>query len=82
MTEAPLLKHFSLDKAIKLHILIVRLQRYLFSMQRSCALLYCHLLPVRIYRRFPHYLINVTIAGKKKVPEHKMCCFDFLYQTA
>jgi len=60
-----LLKHFSLVKAIKLHILSVRLQPYLFSMQTSCALLYCHLWPVRIYRTFVHYLINGTIVEKK-----------------
>jgi len=28
-----------------------------------CVALYCHLLPVRPYRIFPHYLINGTIFG-------------------
>jgi hypothetical protein len=27
--------------------------------------LYCHLWPARLYKIFPHYLINGTIFGKK-----------------
>jgi hypothetical protein len=46
-------------------------------MQYACAVLYCHLWPVRLYHIFPHYLINCIIFGKKKAIEHKMC-FDFL----
>jgi hypothetical protein len=34
-------------------------------MQSACAVLYCHVWPVRLYRIFPHYLINGTIFGKK-----------------
>jgi len=33
---------------------------------------YCHLWPDRLYKIFPHYLINGTIF-EKKVTEHKMC---------
>jgi len=46
-------------------------------MQSACAVLYCHLWPVRVYNIFPHYLINGAIF-ETKVTEHKMC-FDFLY---
>ena len=38
---------------------------------------YCRLWPVRLYRIFPHYLINRTII-EKKVIEHKMCS-DFIW---
>ena len=48
------------------------------SMQSACAVLYCHLWPVWLCHILPHYLINGTIFGKKKVAEHKMC-FDFPY---
>ena len=37
---------------------------------------YCHLWPVRLYRIFPHYLINGTIFGKKVI-EHQMCVLIF-----
>jgi len=40
-------------------------------MQSACALLHCHLWPVRLYHILPHYLINGTITGKK-VLEHRM----------
>jgi hypothetical protein len=33
-------------------------------MQSACAVLYCHLWPVRLYHSFPHYLINDKIFGK------------------
>ena len=33
-------------------------------MQGVCAVLYCHLWPVRLCQVFPHYLINGTIFGK------------------
>ena len=46
-------------------------------MQCTCAVLYRHLWPVRLYHISPHYLINVTILGGK-LTEHKMC-LDFLY---
>jgi len=36
---------------------------------------YCHLLPIRLYSIFQHYLINRTIFGGEggEVIEHKMC---------
>jgi hypothetical protein len=39
--------------------------------------LYCPLWPVWLYRIFPHYLINGTIFGKKKIIDHKTCVFIF-----
>jgi len=33
-------------------------------MQGACAVLYCHLWPVRLCQVFPHYIINDTIFGK------------------
>ena len=33
-------------------------------MQCACALLYCHLRLVCLYRIFPQYLINGTVFGK------------------
>ena len=41
-------------------------------MQSECALLYCHLWPVRLYHIFPHYLIKGTIFGNNLI-EHKIC---------
>jgi len=35
--------------------------------------------PAPLCHIFPHYLINGTILGGKKVTEHKMC-FDLLYE--
>jgi hypothetical protein len=32
-----------------------------------CAVLYCHIWPVRLYPIFPHYLIYVTIFGKQNL---------------
>jgi hypothetical protein len=40
------------------------------SMQRACAVLFCHLWPVWLHCIFPHYLTDGTI--KNKVIEHKM----------
>jgi hypothetical protein len=45
-------------------------------MQSACAVLYCHLWPVRLYHIFPHYFTNCTILGKKVI-EHKTCVFIF-----
>ena len=43
-------------------------------MQCACAVLCCHLWPIRLYYISLHYLINATIAGKKtKAIAHKMC---------
>jgi hypothetical protein len=39
----------------------------LYSMQSASAVLYCHLWSVWIYHIFPHYLINGTVIGKKKL---------------
>ena len=33
--------------------------------------------PTPLYNIFPHYLINDTVFGKKKVTEHKMCVLIF-----
>ena len=40
-------------------------------MQWACAVLYCHLWPVRLYHIFAHSLINGTIFGKSF--GHKIC---------
>ena len=42
-------------------------------MHGACAVLRCHLLPVRPYRMIPHHLINGTIFEEKKAVEYKMC---------
>jgi hypothetical protein len=47
-------------------------------MQSACAVLYCHLWPVRLYHIFPHYLINGTIFGKKLL--NIKCAFWFSLQ--
>jgi len=36
-------------------------------MQNACALLHCHLWPVRLYQIFPCYLINGTISEKEEL---------------
>ena len=59
-----------------LHILRVYLLRYLSRMHSACALLFCHLWPVRLFSTFPHYLTNGTIF-RRKVIEHKMCVLIF-----
>jgi hypothetical protein len=38
---------------------------------------YCHVWPVLLYRVFPHFLINGTVFGWKKVAEHKLCVLIF-----
>jgi hypothetical protein len=43
-------------------------------MQSACAVLYCHLWPVRLYHIFPHYLINVVIFEGKNLLNMK-CVF-------
>jgi hypothetical protein len=40
---------------------------------------YCHLWPVRLYKIFPHLLINGTIFERKKIYWTQNVCFDFLY---
>jgi hypothetical protein len=43
-------------------------------MQCACAVWYCLLWPVRLYRIFPHYLLNGTIfGGGGGMTEHIMC---------
>jgi hypothetical protein len=54
-----------MEKQQVLHILSVRPQTQLPSMQCACNILYCHLWPVRIYQIFPRYFINGTIIGKR-----------------
>ena len=44
-----------------------------------CAVLYCYLWPVRLYRVLPHYFVKRTTFGKKKVYWTHDVCFDFLY---
>jgi len=36
-------------------------ETYLSSTQSACAVFYCHVLPVWLYRIFPHFLTNVAI---------------------
>jgi hypothetical protein len=45
----------------------------------SCPTLHCHLWPVWLYHVFPHYLINGTIFGGKKLLNIK-CVFRFSLQ--
>jgi hypothetical protein len=61
-----------------LHNQSVNLYRYLPSMQCACAVLYCPVCPVPLYRIFPHYLIIATIFGKKLL-NIKCVCLCFLY---
>jgi hypothetical protein len=58
-----------------LHILC--LYPYLSSMQGACAVLYCQLRPVCLYRISPLYLINGTILGKILYIDRKMCVLIF-----
>jgi hypothetical protein len=54
----------ALEKQNLLHILRVCLLPYLSSLHSACALLFCHLWPVRHYRIFQHYLKNGTICRR------------------
>ena len=52
------------------------------SMHSACAMSYCHLWPIWLYRIFPHYLINRTILGKKRSWMSSMvfyCVHNFLF---
>jgi hypothetical protein len=49
-------------------------------MQSACTALYSHLLPVRLYLTFAHYLEDGTIFGKWYC-RYNLCC-DFLYNFA
>jgi hypothetical protein len=49
-------------------------------MQSACTVLYCHLWPVRLYQRFPHYLINGMIFEKKLL--NIKCVFWFSLQLS
>ena len=51
---------------------------YLSGMLSACAILYCHLWRVWLYRIFPFYLTTARF-GKKKVIEYK-CVFWFSLQ--
>jgi hypothetical protein len=46
----------------------------LSNIQSACAVLYCHLWPVRLYRVFPHYLTTGAIFGKS---EYETCVLIF-----
>ena len=53
---------------------------YLSSMQSACAVLYCHLWPVRFHRNFTHCFINDTIFGGGEgveIVENKVCALVF-----
>jgi hypothetical protein len=43
-----------------------------------CAVLCCHLWPVRLYHIFSHYPMNGTTSGEKNYWKLN-ACFDFLY---
>ena len=45
-------------------------------MQGACAVLCCHLWPVWLHHIFPHYLMNVTIFGEKKLLNIKRMFFS------
>ena len=45
-------------------------------MQCACAIL-SSVWPAPLYNIFPHYLINGTILGGKKITEHKICVLIF-----
>jgi len=45
-------------------------------MQCACAVLHCHLWPVRLYNIFPHNLINGTIFGERLI-ENQKCLLIF-----
>jgi len=53
------------------HVLSVCLYPYLSSMQCECAVIYCHLWPVRLYNIFPNYLMNCMTFGINAI-EYKM----------
>jgi hypothetical protein len=59
------LRTVAVGKRKVLRILSVCLQLYLSSVQSACAVLYCHLWPVRLYHILPHYLINRSIFGRR-----------------
>ena len=61
-----------MDKQV-LHILSVCLYLYLPKTESVCAVLYCHLCSVRIYHIFLHYIIRVTIFGKKICGTQNVC---------
>jgi hypothetical protein len=46
------------------------------QLQSSCIILYCHFRPVNLYCILPHYFINGTILGGKKL-ERKICAVSF-----
>ena len=48
-------------------ILKLRVWPRLASMQSAYTVLYCHRWPVWLYHIFPHYLINGTIFGEKRI---------------
>ena len=51
-------------------------------MQSACAVLYCHLWPVRLYHISPHNLIKGTIFRKKLLNKKKSFAFlQLLYVT-
>ena len=67
------------QKQQAVNILSVCLQPQLPSIHGACSVLYCHLWPARLYNIFPHYLINSTFFGEKKLLNLK-CVFRFSLQ--
>jgi hypothetical protein len=51
---------------------------YLSSIQCACAVLYCHLWPVRLYHFFHIISQRTWFSGKSYWPRN--VCFDFLYR--
>jgi hypothetical protein len=66
--DAPSRNHSDRVKAISIiYSECMCLLPQLSSMQSESALLYCHLLPFRLYHMFPRYLTNSTILNIKLV---------------
>ena len=65
----------AVEKQYKLHILLVLLLFYVFSVHSACALLHCHLCPIWLYITFPHHITNST--NFDKALEHKMRVLTF-----
>jgi hypothetical protein len=66
-------------KPLVLHILSVRLWPYLSIVQCVCDALYWHLFPARLCNILPHFLIECTVFGGKKLLNIR-CVFWFCVQ--
>jgi hypothetical protein len=56
----------AVEKQLILHNLSVCICSFRYPARNAHAP-YCHLWPAALYRNFPHYLINGTIFGKRKL---------------